>query len=445
VNLPRVDKVGIDAGVLAFTLGISLVAGVLFGILPTLRAAGPSLEDAVRGGGRGTVGRSGTKLRSALVVAQVALAVVLIAGAGLTIKSFQRLLSVNLGFDPKNALTVNMSIPDRYETADARLAYYENILSTIRRLPGVVAVGAERDLPTRGNGEGRRPDGVGSVIPAGEGPQVAMHHISSDYFKAMGIPLKGGRTFDANDKAGSPIVLIVNEELARRYWPGQDAVGKHLKFGEQEVPIVGVVGNIRQNGPADAVEPTMYIHVHQQTRSRMSIVIRTSTDPNSLINSVRQAIWSVDRDQTITGISTLEEVVGSAVSRPRLLASLLALFGILGLTLGALGIYGVLAFTVTQRRQEIGVRVALGAPPKSVLALVVVQGMTLAIAGIILGMVGSFAMAGSLQAVLYDIPATDLVTLAEVGAVLLGTALIASWIPAQRALAIDPAIALRYD
>jgi predicted permease len=446
-ELPRGTDVTLDGTVLAFTLGISILSGLLFGILPTVRVAGASLESSLRGSGRGTVGKGGNRLRSALVVAQVALAVVLITGAGLTTKSLLKLLSVDMGFNPKNALVLSMGIPSKYlATEGAPQRYVESVLSAIRAVPGVRAAGSIRDLPTRGTGEGRKPDPVGSpTVQPGQGPQINIHHVSSDFFKAMEIPLKSGRFFASSDRAGTPVVLIVNEELARRFWPGEDATGKSLRFGKTDLPIVGVVGNVRQRGPAAEAEPLMYIHIQQNLRARLSIVVRTEGDPAALAPAVRQAVWNIEKDQTIASVATLEETVGRAVSRPRLLASLLLLFALLGLVLGALGIYGVLAFAVSQRRQEIGVRVALGASPRSVLGMIVGQGMKLSAAGVMLGIGGAAALAGTLQAVLFEVPPVDVVTFVQVVAVLMGAALLASWLPARRALAIDPALALRSD
>jgi predicted permease len=294
----------------------------------------------------------------------------------------------------------------------------------------------------RGNGESVRPGVFGQT---GEGPSAQLHHISTDYFKAMGTPLRAGRTFAMTDDANAPPVIVVNEELAKRVWPGQDAVGKALTFGTTPLRVIGVVGDMHQRGLAEPVEPTMYIHVLQNSRARMSIVVRTRGEPLQFANAVRQAIWSQDANQTITSITTLEDVLGTAVARPRLLAWLLALFGVIGLTLGALGIFGVLAYAVNQRRQEIGVRVALGASPGSVLNLIVGRGMLLAGAGVVLGIVGAGLLTKSMQTVLFDIRPSDPLTFAQVVVVLLGAALLASWLPARRALKIDPVSALRYD
>jgi predicted permease len=320
------------------------------------------------------------------------------------------------------------------------------MLQAIREIPGVEAVGSIRDLPTRGTGEMRRAAQLG--LPMAEGgadATVQLHHISADFFKAMGARLEGGRAFEATDRAGAPIVLIVNEELAKRYWPGENAVGKVLHAGNTDLQIVGVVGNIHQRGLGEPVEPTLYIHALQNMRAGMSIVVRTKGDPMGLANAVRNAIWSVDRNQAIAEVTTMEDVIGSAVARQKLLAWLLGIFGALGLLLGALGIYGLLSFAVTQRRQEIGVRSALGAPASSVMRMIVGQGMALACGGVIIGTIAAAVLTRQLQAQLFGITPGDRGTFAEVIVVLLCTAMLASWSPARRALAIDPVTAMRHD
>jgi predicted permease len=413
--------------------------------VPVVRAASGSLQGALRAGSRGSVGNTGQRLRSALVVVEVALAVILVIGAGLATKSFIRLVAVSPGFQAENALVVRMHVGEAYATREARTGYYQAVQERIRAVPGVTAVGVIRDLPLRGNGELVRPGLPGRSLPADQRPAAQLHQVSSDYFKAMGIPLEAGRVFEVTDRDSTPVVLVVNHELARRFWPGENAVGKFLAFGTTPIEIIGVVGDVRQRGLAEPVEPTIYIHALQNFRSGMSVVARTTGNPLTYANAVRQAIWSVDRSQTLTEVTTLDSVVGGAVARPRLIAWLLALFGAIGLALGALGIYGVLAYAVNQRRQEIGVRVALGASPRSVLGLVVGRGMMLAGAGVLIGVGGAWLLTRSMQSVLYDIRPSDPVTFVEVVLVLLGASLLASWLPARRALRIDPVVALRAD
>ena len=444
-ELPRADAIRVDGVVLAFTLGLSVLSGLLFGMVPVLRAASGNLQGALRAGARGSVGHTGQRLRSGLVIAEVAMAVILVIGAGLATKSFARLVSVDPGFRTDNALVARMSVGPGYATPEAQMGYYQTVLERVRAVPGVEAAGVIRDLPLQGNGELVRPGIPGRTIPPDQMPAAQLHQVSTDYFQAMGIPLQEGRSFEPTDRRGGQLVFVVNQELARRFWPGESAVGKFLTFGTTPIQIVGVVGDVRQRGLAEPSEPTIYIHVLQNFRSGMSIVARTAGDPLSYAAAVRQAIWSVDKAQTITEITTLDAVVGRAVARPRLIAWLLALFGGIGLALGVLGIYGVLAYAVTQRRQEIGVRVALGATPGSVLGLVIGKGMLLAGIGVAVGVGGAWLLTRSMQSVLYDIRPSDPVTFVQVVLVLLTAALVASWLPARRALKIDPVNSLRAD
>jgi predicted permease len=435
-ELPRPAALRIDGVVLAFTAGLSIISGLGFGLVPAVKAS-TNLEHALRAGSRGAVGGAAQRLRSALVVVEVALAVVLVAGAALAAKSLVRLLAVDPGFRPANALVVTISVPS--------VQHYTAILDGIRGIPGVEAAGSIRDLPLQANGETVRPGIAGRPTPPGGDPLVQWHHVSTDYFKAMGIPLRAGRAFELTDRRGSQFVVMINEEFARRAWPGEDAVGKALRFGQTEIPVIGVVANVRQGGLSEPVEPAVYLHALQQFRSRMTIVIRTAGDSLRLADAVRREIWSKNPDQTITAVTTLDDVLGESVARPRLLAWLLGAFGTIGLTLGALGIFGVLAFAVSQRRREIGVRVALGASPRAVLRLIVMQGMLLALSGVGVGLVGAAVLTRSMESVLFGIEPADPVTFAEVVAVLLGAAALASWLPARRAVAIDPVTALRSD
>lgn len=444
IQMPGLSTVHVDTTVLLFALIAAIASGLLFGLLPALRAAGHSLQNSIRADARGSVGGRGQRIRSALVLAEVALAVMLVIGAGLATKSFSRLTAVDPGFRPENALVLMMSIGPSHDAEN--MQYYQRVLGAIRAVPGVREVGAVRDLPTRGNGEGNAVNAADSPLRPDQMPATQYHQVSADYFKAMGIPLKEGRVFSETDRRETQFVVVINEELGRRLWPAATSyIGKSLLFGTTRVPVVGVVGNVRQRGFASPPDPAVYLHVMQNFRSRMSIVARTQGDPLSYAGAIRRAVWSVDPAQTITMVAPLDEIVGRSVSRQRVLAALLGLFGIIGLTLGALGIYGVLAFSVTQRRKEIGVRVALGASPRSVMRMIVRQGLVLATVGVTVGIIGARFLAGTMQAVLFDIQPTDLATFAQVAGVLLAAAALASWLPARRALRIDPVSALRSD
>jgi predicted permease len=399
-DLPRAAEIRIDGLVLAYAFLVSSLAGLIFGLLPAIRATSRNLQGVLRAGSRGSVGNAGQRLRGALVVAEVALAVILVVGAGLATKSFTRLLDIDPGFKPQHVLAVRLGIP--YERIGDRVpAYYQELLDRIAAVPGVEAVGAAKDFPLRGTGELRAPTVPGSAGGAGDRPiRLPVLHVSADFFRAMGIPLLAGRTFTTADRADAPPVFVVNQAFAKRYFPNESAVGKTLRMGPRPIEIIGVVGDFRQKSLTEPAEPYAYIHYPQNIRVGMSIAVRTKGEPLRYVNAVRDAIWSVDRDQTITKIETLSAIVGDTVARPRLLATLLVLFGVMGLTLGALGIYGVLAYAVNQRRQEIGVRVALGASPRSVLRLVVGQGMALAAGGVVAGVAGALLLTRVMTAVL---------------------------------------------
>ncbi len=444
LDIPRAELVRVDGTVLAFALATGLVAGALFGVVPAVRATGASINRSLLSGARGTIG-VGLRLRRALVIGQVALAVVLVTGAALTTKSFARLQARDLGFDPEHALFVETNVGDRHGTDVGRREFYQQLLDAIAAVPGVTAVGSIRDLPTRGSGEVGRARVAGVDDDPATRPLVQFHQVSGGYFDAMRIPLLRGRTFDARDRMGAPITALIDEELARRLFGAEDPTLRALRMNGVDVPIIGVVGSVRQGGAAEPIEPMVYVHAQQIFRARMSIVVRTTGDPMAIAPAVRQAIWSVDPLQAIRQVAAVETVMGRSVAMPRLLASLFGMFGVLGLLLGALGIYGLLAFSVTQRQQEIGVRMALGATARSVRGMIVRQGVLLAAAGVGVGLVGAFAMTGTMQAVLFGIAALDPITFVEVVLVVAATAMLASWIPAHRATRVDPAVALRAE
>jgi predicted permease len=446
VPLPRGADLRVDAVALAVTFAVSVGCGLLFGAAPAVRVATPGLERSLRSSTRGAGGAAGQRLRSALILVEVALAVILAVGASLATKSFARLLDVDLGFQPSHALVVRLDIPDDLTPTARKVQYYRDVLQAIERVPGVVAAGSVRDLPTRGAGEADFANSFGFPRDrGGDSTVVALQHISPDFFKAIGTPVREGREFTWSDDAHAPFAFVINEAAAKRFWPGENPVGKIVRLGNSEIHIIGVVGDIRQRGPGQPPDPTAYISALQNLRGRMSIVIRASGDPLLLAPSVRRAVAAINPNQTIAEVTTLDDVIGGAVSHPKLLALLLGAFGFIGLLLGALGIYGLLAFAVAQRRQEIGVRTALGAPRGAVLRLVMLQGLALAAGGVIAGTLAARVLARQLDGVLFGIAASDVATFVQVIAVLLATALLASWIPARRALAIDPVAALRYE
>lgn len=443
-QLPRAETVGTDPRVLCFALVLSLVTGAIFGVIPAVRAARLDLQGTLREGGRGNTG-AGQRLRGALVAAEVALAFLLVAGAGLMTRSFLRLMHVDLGFHPEQLVAVNFTIPeDRYpKSADAQ-EYLRQVLERVRAMPGVVAAGAAKALPLRGDGEqvSLAPDGM-SAADADRLGAVSLMHITDGYFRTMGVPLLAGRDFGPEDRAGHPVGLIINHAMAERFFPGVNPVGHTLTT--DHIPVIGVVGDIRQTGVTEPAQPAAYIDVFQNLRVKVNLVVRTRDDPAAMLPRLRQAIWSVDPQQTITSSFTMDDALAEAVARPRLLVVLLGVFGALGLLLGALGIYGVLSYLVTQRRREIGVRIALGARPGDVLGMVVRRGLVLTAIGIAAGAAGALVLGRAVRAMLYEVQPTDPVTLLVVTAVLLAAAAIASVLPALRATRVDPAVALRAD
>ena len=440
-KLPRASEVRLDGVVLAFTLGLTAFTGILFGLLPALRATSPSLQPLLKGASAGQGAGGGKRLRGGLVVAEVALAVVLASGAGLAARSFEHLLSTDMGFDPKGLAVVSFSIGSAH--SQDRLEYFQRVMEAVRAVPGVESAGTAKTVPGQTDVEQVRLD-----VPERPGEQVRVNvlHISRDYFRTLRIPLKSGRDFTDADRRGenTQLVMLVNEMFVRRYGLQGDPVGQVLNIGAPAT-IIGVVGDTLQAGPSEPAEPMLYLHVMQNTRSGVNLMVRGKGDPLLLAASVQKAVWSVDRNQTITRVTTLEQMMSEVVARPRLLAVLMGLFAALGLLLGAVGIYGVLAYTVSQRRREIGVRLALGATTRDVLRMVVGGGLRLVAVGVAVGLAGALALARLMESVLYGVPPHDPLTFASVVVGLMGVALIASWLPARRASRVPPAVALRAE
>jgi predicted permease len=444
-QLPRAFDVTIDGSVLLFSLAVSLATGLLFGVVPAIRASTPALQRTLREGGRGLAAGASHRLRNALVMGEIALAVVLVVGAGLMTRSFVRILNVDPGFRPERLLVVNFTISTTRHTHYQQ--FYRDVIDKVRTIPGVLSAGAAKDVPIRGTGERMPFLPPGQVLRPGEdAPSAQLIHISDGYFRTIGTPLMAGREFLPQERADTPWVAIVNQAFVKQYLRTGSPVGQSLQFGKDlRAEVVGVVGDIRQAAIDEAAKPTVYIDEMQNGRVRVNLAIRTAGPPLAMTRRVEDAIWSLDRDQTITSVFTFDDIMSEAVARPRLLTVLLALFGGLGLLLGSLGIYGVLAYLVNQRRREIGVRLALGAQRADVLRLVVWRGVALAIAGVVIGLLAALALTRFMQGVLYGIGATDPLTFGAVAMGLLGVAVLASWLPARRAASVDPAVAIRYD
>ncbi|MDT5156915.1 MAG: hypothetical protein QOH51_1272 [Acidobacteriota bacterium] len=449
-------SLGIDGKVLGFTLVISLLTGTVFGLAPALQAskAGPG-EALKQGGGRGGVGAGSRRLRNAFVVSEVALALVLLVGAGLLIQSLKKLRGQYSGIRPENVLTLRTILPENKYTEHAqRQAFYDAVLERVRRLPGVVSAGYTTTVPLTWKGgtsgftvEGRAPE-------RGMGNDANHRQVTADYLQTLGIPLKQGRYLQESDGPQSQPVVVINEAMARAYWPGQDALGKRFKVGGPDakrpwLTIVGVVADVRQMGLDAPVKAEMYLPYrqveYQQWFAPGYLVIRTSVEPAGLIAAVRREVYAVDPGQPVSNVQTMAEILSDESAQRQVGMTLLGVFAALALALSSLGIYGVLSFFVAQHMQEIGVRLALGAQPVSILALVLRKGMTLALAGVGLGLCGAFALTRLMQSQLFGVSPNDPLTYAGFALLLTLVALAACYMPARRATKVDPMVALRYE
>ena len=448
-TIPRLSEVNVDTLVLLVTLATAVGTGLLFGLAPGLASGKPDLTESLKEGGRGsTSGRRHNRLRNALVVAEVALALVLLTGAGLLLKSFVRLGNVNPGFNPKNILTAEISLPAlRYRGNKSQVNFFSELERRIANLPGVSHAGLTIILPMSGINsdssfeiEGRMSD---DTHP---GPDEEIRNVSPDYFRTLEIPLERGRFFTPADKLDAPPVTIINRALAERYWPNEDPLGKRIQVftGTQPVwaTIVGIVGNIHHRGLDQPVQPEYYVPVAQAPYKSMILVVRSMQDPVSLTSAIRREVQAIDPAQPIAHVRTLEAVIGDSVAPRRLSVVLLATFAGIALILASIGIYGVMSFLVVQRTHEIGVRMALGAQRSDVLRLVISHAGKLICGGTALGLIVALLGSSVLRSVLYQVSAIDLPTFALVTLVLAAVALFASYIPARRAIRADPMIAL---
>ncbi len=449
--LPRARTIQIDLRVLGFASGLSLLTVAVFGVLPAWMAARVPLQEALKEGGHaGLAGGRRGKTRAALVVTELALAVILLAGAGLMLHSFARLLAEPLGFQADGLLTMRIALPAAsYDSAEKQAEFFRHVLERVQTLPGVEYAAVMNDPPlTQGNTNGNF-QVEGRTWPPGDLPLTEFRVCSEGYFRALGIPLKRGRFFTNADAADAPPVVIINETMAKRFWPNQDPIGQRMdpqwgrRLGWRE--IVGVVGDVKHGGPTTPALAETYIPYRQQPVSDMYLVLRTTSDPLAVAAAVRRQVLAVDKDQPVFEVRTMTELLRRSTAKRQVSTALIGSFAGLAIILAAVGLYGVISYSVNQRRQEIGIRMALGASPRGILRLVVGQALRLAGLGILLGLAAAVAMSRLLATLLFEVSPYDPLTFVGVPILLNAVALLACWIPARRAARVDPNVALRYE
>jgi putative ABC transport system permease protein len=447
-QMPRVNDIRVDLPVLAFTFVLAIVTGVLAGLLPAWKLSHANPNDALKQGGRSDADAGSPVLRHTLVVSEVALALVLMLGAGLLVRSLGRLQRVDPGFEPKNVLHARLTLPGgKYPTPQSRTAFFERVLERVRALPGVEAAGAINVLPLTDGGstqpvaiEGR------PVVPLSEQPEVAVRVLYPGALPALRIRLREGRDFAATDTADSPPAVLISETMAKRFWPGESAVGKRLTlsfFPGVQREVVGVVADVKLRGLAKTEPISALYRPHSQMAfDWMALLVRTAQDPGSVSSAVREVVRAVDPDQPVLDVGTMEEHLGQTLSHPRFNMLLLGVFAILALGLSALGIYSVLSYAVRRRTREIGIRMALGANSRDVLRLIVLQGMRPALIGVAIGLVGALALGRALSSLVFGVRATDPITFVAAAGLLAAVALLACAVPAWRATRVHPTEAL---
>jgi putative ABC transport system permease protein len=452
-KIPRAAEIGLDRNVLLFTLGVSVLTGIVFGLAPAFQTSNVNLHDTLKEGGRSGKGGVRRGVRNALVVAEMAFAVILLVGAGLLIRSFVQLQQVNPGFEPRGVLAMQVSLPgSKYREGAQRASFDRQVLEAVRALPGVRSAATITTLPMSGFNQSGSFRIEGRQTPPGESsPHGDRWMPSDDYFQTMGVPLVRGRYFDARDTAEAPGVAIVSEALARKYWPGEDPVGQRITFeGGQQAPrwreIVGVVGHVRNEGLEGESRGQYYIPYAQRPNGAdLFLVVRTDAEPSTLAPAVRGAVAGVDRDLPVYRVTTMEKLVAESLAQRRFSMFLFGVFAALALALAVVGLYGVMSYAVAQRTHEIGLRMALGAQSRDVLRMVVGQGMWLVAVGLAVGLAGALALTQLMTSLLYGVSAADPLTYAGIAVLLAAVAFFASYLPARRATKVDPMEALRYE
>jgi putative ABC transport system permease protein len=447
-SLPRAEEIGLDSRVLAFTLALSIASGVLFGLAPALQLSRSDLNTVLRDESRGSSAGRGLRIRGVLVVAQVALSMVLLIGAGLLIRAFLHLQNQNPGFDARNVLTMSISLPPvKYSAPDQMIQFFDQAVKQTASLPGVQSATVSSALPVNPSRfspvlfEGQ------PAVPLAQRPVVNIQTIAPGYRETMRVPLLRGRTFGDRDGRAAPMVAIINETAARRFWPNQDAIGKHILLGRltKQAEVVGVFGDIKNITLAADVAPEIYLPYAQRPWASMNLSIRTEGDPRAFMGAARRRILNIDKDQPVTNVRTLEEVLAASRAQPRVIMLLLGVFSACALILAVVGIYGAISYSVAQRTRELGVRMALGASRRDILVMVVGHGVKLTVTGVAIGLIASLALTRVMTSQLYQVSATDPATFVVSSLLFVAVALAAAYVPARRAIRIDPGGALRYE
>ncbi len=453
-DLVNLHGVGLNLSVLLWTLGVSILTGIIFGLAPALHISRLNLNDSLKEGGKGDSGQAAgsRRMRSVLVVSEIALAVVLLASAGLLIRSFIRLQQVDRGFDTDNVLTMVVRLPyARYKEDQQLVNFFNQAMERARHLPGVRSAGMVNFLPLYG--------GLGSSTgfkiigrpepPPGQGPGADVRVVDAGYFQTMGIPLLRGRNFSDLELKEAKRVILINEALARKYFPNEEPIGQRLDVAMFETPVIteviGIVGNVRYDSLIDEAPPAVYFPHPELAYPFMTLAVRTDGDPAALAPAMQREIRALDPNQPVSDVRTMNQVMSEAVSRSRFNTLLLALFAGLATLLSAVGIFGVMNYSVALRTREIGLRLAIGAQPRQVLLLVLKQGLMLTVAGVVIGLIASFALTRLLAGLLFGVAAVDAPTFATISLLLIAVSLLACYLPARRAMRIDPMTALRYE
>jgi putative ABC transport system permease protein len=466
-EVPRAGSIALNGRVLLFSFAVSLATGLIFGSVPAFQGSRPDLNEALKEGGRGSSLKRG-RTRQLLVGFEVALALVLLVGAGLLINSFLRLRSVDPGLQPDQVLTMNINLPrQKYPQAEQVIEFHQRLLTQVEAVPGVEYAGTALFLPYGGS-SGTFGYTLDSSIAEGQVVSVVSQQASPNLFRALGIPVLRGRAFNERDADGSEPSVIISESLAKRYWPDQEPLGQRIKwgdgnFGSPWMTVVGVVGDTRLSGLASEVRPALYIpnvqlgepvkmksgitlrDVLAADARTINLVVRTTVDPERIANDVRNAVWAVDPNQPVTRVRTMDKVLADTMIMPRFNTWFFGTFSGVALLLAAAGIYGVISYSVSQRTRGIGVRMALGAQPRDVLRLIVGQGMLPAFIGLVTGLAGAYGLTRFMATLLFSVKPTDPPTFAAISALLVLVALLACYLPARRASKVDPMVALRYE